>query len=85
MQIKIPLKVRFPVKPKHMTVRITKKYLICGLKNQPMIIDGDFPHEIKVEESSWIIEDGNILQLSLEKVSNRTIGASRGLPVPFGK
>lgn len=48
---------------------ITKKHLTCGIKGQPPIIDGDFPHEVKVEESTWVIEDGKLLLINLEKVS----------------
>lgn len=50
---------------------ITKKHLVCGLKGQPPIIDGDFPYEVKMEESTWVIEDGELLLINLEKV-NRT-------------
>lgn len=82
MQIKIPLKVSFSVRPRDVTVSITKKHLTCGVKGQPPIIDGDFPHEVKIEESTWVIEDGKMLQLNLEKVSNRIIRTSRGLPLP---
>lgn len=52
-----------------MTVTITKKHLSCGLKGQPPILDGDFPHEIKREECTWVIEDGKVLLINLEKVS----------------
>lgn len=49
-------------------VNITKKHLICGVKGQPPIIDDDFPHEIKLEETTWVIEDGKSLLLNIEKV-----------------
>lgn len=68
LEIKIPLKVNFSVRPKDVSVTITKKRLTCGIKGQPPIIDGDFPHEVKVEESTWVIEDGKVLLLNLEKV-----------------
>lgn len=69
LEIKIPLKVNFSVRPKDVSVTITKKRLTCGIKGQPPIIDGDFPHEVKVEESTWVIEDGKMLLLNLEKVN----------------
>lgn len=57
-------------RPKDMTVSIiAKKHLTCGVKGQPPIIDGDFPHEVKLEESTWVIEDGKVLLINLEKVS----------------
>ncbi|OAD61318.1 Nuclear migration protein nudC [Eufriesea mexicana] len=67
--IKVPLKVNFTVKPKDVSVTIMKKHLTCGIKGQPPIIDGDFPHEVKVEESTWVIEDGKVLLINLEKVN----------------
>jgi len=52
-----------------MVVSIAKKHLSCGLKGHPPILDGDFPHEVKLEESTWVIEDGKLLLINLEKVS----------------
>ncbi|XP_076246580.1 nuclear distribution C, dynein complex regulator [Calliopsis andreniformis] len=69
LEIKVPLKVNFSARPKDVTVSITKKHLTCGIKGQPPIIDGDFPHEVKVEESTWVIEDGKMLLINLEKVN----------------
>ncbi|PBC30342.1 nuclear migration protein nudC [Apis cerana] len=69
LEIKVPLKVNFSARPKDVSVTITKKRLTCGIKGQPPIIDGDFPHEVKVEESTWVIEDGKLLLLNLEKVN----------------
>lgn len=67
-QLKVPLKVNFSARPKDLAVSITKKHLTCGVKGQPPIIDGDFPHEVKLEESTWVIEDGKVLVINLEKV-----------------
>lgn len=69
LEIKVPLKVSFSARPRDVTVNITKKHLTCGIKGQPPIIDGDFPHEVKVEESTWVIEDGKLLLINLEKVN----------------
>ncbi|KAK9305455.1 hypothetical protein QLX08_003572 [Tetragonisca angustula] len=69
LEIKVPLKVNFSARPKDVSVTITKKRLTCGVKGQPPIIDGDFPHEVKVEESTWVIEDGKVLLINLEKVN----------------
>ncbi|KAL2716637.1 nuclear migration protein nudC [Vespula squamosa] len=67
--IRVPLKVNFSARPKDVSVTITKKHLTCGVKGQPPIIDGDFPHEVKLEESTWVIEDGKVLLINLEKVN----------------
>lgn len=68
LQVKVPLDVKFNVKPRDVVVKITKKHLTAGIKGQPPIIDGELPHEVKMEESTWVIEDGRILLLNLEKV-----------------
>lgn len=65
----MPLKVKFTAKPRDVVVNISKKHLTCGVKGQTPIIDGDFPHEVKLEESTWVIEDGKTLLINLEKVS----------------
>lgn len=70
-QIRVPLKVNFSAKSKDVTVSITKAHLTCGVKGQPPIINGDFPHEVKLEESTWVIEDGKILLINLEKVEKK--------------
>lgn len=69
LQIRVPLKANFSVRPRDVIVTIAKKHLSCGLKGQPSILNGDFPHEVKLEESTWVIEDGKVLLINLEKVS----------------
>ncbi|XP_028127731.1 nuclear migration protein nudC [Diabrotica virgifera virgifera] len=69
IELKIPLNVNFRVKQKDLVVNMTKKHLTCGIKGQPPIIDDDFPHEIKLEESSWVIEDGKDLLFTFEKIN----------------
>lgn len=73
MQIRVPLNVNFSVKKKDLQVSVTKNHLNCGVKGQPPIIDGDLFNEVKLEESAWLIEDGKILVINLEKVSIRII------------
>jgi hypothetical protein len=68
LQVRIPLKINFRAKQKDLVVSLTKKHLTCGIKGQPPIVDDDFPHEIKLEESTWVIEDGHTLLFNLEKV-----------------
>ncbi|ERL85424.1 hypothetical protein D910_02844, partial [Dendroctonus ponderosae] len=71
--LRVPLDIKFRAKQKDLSVNFTKKHLTCGVKGQPPIIDDDFPHEIKLEESTWVIEDGKVLLFNFEKV-NRVAG-----------
>lgn len=79
-QLRVPLNVNFRVKQKDVVVNITKKHLTCGIKGQPPIIDDDFPHEIKLEETTWVIEDGKLLLFNLEKVRNFSMFATTFFP-----
>ena len=47
---------------------ISKKHLKVGIKGQPFIIDGDFPKEVKLDESTWCLEDKKTLLINIEKV-----------------
>ncbi|CAH1105848.1 unnamed protein product [Psylliodes chrysocephalus] len=69
IELRVPLNASFRVKQKDLIVNMTKKHLTCGIKGQPPIIDDDFLHEIKLEESSWVIEDGKMLLFTFEKVN----------------
>ncbi|XP_044267146.1 nuclear migration protein nudC [Tribolium madens] len=69
VEVRIPLNINFRAKQKDLVVNLTKKHLTCGIKGQPPIVDDDFPHEIKLEESTWVIEDGNTLLFNLEKIN----------------
>ena len=40
-----------------------------GVKNQPPIIDQQLEHDVKIEESTWLIEDKLTLLITLEKVN----------------
>lgn len=69
IEVRIPLNINFRAKQKDVVVNISKKHLTCGIKGQTPIIDDDFPYEIKLEESTWVIEDGKSLLITLEKVN----------------
>lgn len=48
---------------------IQKNHLKVGLKNQPPIIDADFPHPVKQEDCTWVLEDRRVVFITLEKVN----------------
>lgn len=53
-------------------------YFLCqhvkvALKGHPAIIDDELQHDIKVEESTWTIEDRKSVKLFFEKVKKTLI------------
>ena len=56
-------------KAKDLNVTIAKKHLKVGIKGQPLIIDGELPKEVKLEESTWCLEDKKAVLINLEKVT----------------
>ncbi|XP_002740019.1 nuclear migration protein nudC-like [Saccoglossus kowalevskii] len=69
LELHVPFKVTFPVKPRDIIVDMSRKHLKIGLKGHPAIIDGETFNEIKVEECCWVIEDKKELVLTIEKVN----------------
>lgn len=65
-QLRVPL--RQALRPRDLNVVMAKRHLKIGIKGQPFIIDGELESDIKVEESTWVLQDGRNLLVNLEKV-----------------
>ncbi|CAE6335901.1 Nuclear movement protein nudC OS=Emericella nidulans (strain FGSC A4 / ATCC 38163 / CBS 112,46 / NRRL 194 / M139) GN=nudC PE=3 SV=1 [Rhizoctonia solani AG-1 IB] len=52
-----------------LVVKIQKKKLSAGLKGREPILEGELCQEIKIDESTWTVEDQEFLYIHLEKVN----------------
>merc|ERR1712131_447793 len=66
LEVRVPFKLP-KLKSRDVICTMTKKRIKCGLKNQTPVIDGEFPADIKEEESFWTLNSGT-LTLDIEKV-----------------
>ncbi|KIY46144.1 nuclear movement protein nudC [Fistulina hepatica ATCC 64428] len=56
---------------KNLNVVIQRKKLTVGLKSRPLILDGELCQLIKVDDSTWTIEDNEIVLIHLEKLNKQ--------------
>ncbi|POY75365.1 hypothetical protein BMF94_1595 [Rhodotorula taiwanensis] len=57
---------------KQLDVVIRKQYIKVGVKGEPAVIEGDLPQEIKVDDSTWTLDDSREVTVSLEKVNQQS-------------
>lgn len=69
LELRVPFSVSCPLKAKHIVCEMRKKYLKIGLKGEPPVIEGNLSKEIKLEESTWTIDDGKTVVVSIDKVN----------------
>lgn len=70
--------LNFPIpatyKARDLAISIKKTSLTAGIKGQEPIIQGDFPHAVRVDDSTWTVTtapDGNtkVVEIHLDKVN----------------
>jgi len=70
-EVDITIPVSKGTRGRDLLVTIGKKKLSVGLKGKDKIVDGELPHEIKIEESTWTVEDQEVILIHLEKVNKQ--------------
>lgn len=67
VELTVPLPIK--VKARDCIVDFTKTHLKVALKGHEPIVDDDLEHEIKVEDTTWVLNDGKEIVLTITKIN----------------
>lgn len=67
VEIRVPLGGKY--RARDLTVEFKKTHITVGLKNATPIIEGDLHAPIKLEDCTWVLNDGSECVITLEKVN----------------
>jgi len=70
-EVDITVPVPKGTRGRDLVVVIQKKKLSVGLKGQDKILDGELCQEIKMEDSTWTLEDNESVLIHLEKINQQ--------------
>ncbi|KAF8140309.1 nuclear movement protein nudC [Boletus edulis] len=70
-EVDIVVPVPKGTRARELAVTIQKKKLSVGIKGKDMVMDGELCKEIKVEDSTWTLEDQQSIVIHLEKVNKQ--------------
>jgi len=69
IDLRVPVNLNIRLKAKDVVVKFERHRLFVGLRGHPAIIDGETFADLKIEESTWTLEDGKTIHLVIEKVN----------------
>lgn len=67
--VEISVPVPQGTKGRDLTIELKKRKIKVALKGKDAILEGELAKDIKEEDSTWTIEDGNMVEIQLEKMN----------------
>ncbi|KAJ1025438.1 hypothetical protein NDA13_004249 [Ustilago tritici] len=67
--VEISVSVPQGTKGRDLVVELKKRNIKVALKGKDAILEGELAKHIKEEDSTWTIEDGNLIEIHLEKMN----------------
>jgi len=67
--VEISVPVPQGTKGRDLTIELKKRKIKVALKGKQAILEGELAKDIKEEDSTWTIEDANLVEIQLEKMN----------------